>query len=136
MGQEGAPAGLVLLGALDDAENLAIALGVDRDRDQQGNGFLHRTLPPSIALDDRCLECLLAQLWNLQRHRAGLGLQLAIVAPRALVAPGGRPLVALCVAQPIRLRFQHRVQRLLDSTPNDVPQVLAHPIVVDPDHVA
>ena len=35
MGQEGAPAGLVLLGALDDAEDLAVALGVDRDRHQQ-----------------------------------------------------------------------------------------------------
>jgi hypothetical protein len=35
MGQEGAPAGLVLLGALDDAEDLAIAVGVDRDRHQQ-----------------------------------------------------------------------------------------------------
>jgi hypothetical protein len=35
MCQEGAPAGLVLLGALDDAENLAIAVGIDRDRHQQ-----------------------------------------------------------------------------------------------------
>jgi hypothetical protein len=35
VGQKGAPAGLVLLGALDDAENLAIAVGVDRDRHQQ-----------------------------------------------------------------------------------------------------
>ena len=30
MGQEGAPAGLVLLGALDDAEDLAVAVSIDR----------------------------------------------------------------------------------------------------------
>jgi hypothetical protein len=31
MAQEGAPARLVLLGALDDAKNLAVAVAVDRD---------------------------------------------------------------------------------------------------------
>jgi hypothetical protein len=41
MCQEAAPPGLVLLGALDDAENLAVAVGVDRDRHQQ------RDVPPS-----------------------------------------------------------------------------------------
>lgn len=36
MAQEGAPAGgLVLVGALDDTDDLAVALGVDRDRHQQ-----------------------------------------------------------------------------------------------------
>jgi uncharacterized protein YigA (DUF484 family) len=34
MGQEAAPAGLVLLGALDDTENLPVSLGIDRDRHQ------------------------------------------------------------------------------------------------------
>jgi hypothetical protein len=33
--QKSAPTGLVLLGALDNAENLAIALAIDRDRHQQ-----------------------------------------------------------------------------------------------------
>jgi hypothetical protein len=83
-------------------------------------GFLHRTLPPPIALDDR----------------AGLGLQLAIVTSRALVTPRRRPLVASRIAQPIRLRFQHRVQRLLDRAPDDVAEVLAHPLIIDPDHIA
>ena len=69
-------------------------------------------------------------------YRAGLGLQLAVVTPRALVAPGRRALVAPGVAQPIGLCFQHRVQRLLDRAPDDVAKVLAHPLVVDPDHVA
>jgi hypothetical protein len=32
MGQKTAPPGLVLLGALDDAENLPVPLGFDRDR--------------------------------------------------------------------------------------------------------
>jgi hypothetical protein len=35
MAQEGAPAGLVLLGTLDDAENLPVPIGIDRDRHQQ-----------------------------------------------------------------------------------------------------
>jgi hypothetical protein len=98
--------------------------------------FLHRAPAPPIALDDRRLERLPAQLRNLQRHRAGLGLQLAIVAPRALVAPCRRPLIASRIAQPIRLGFQHRVQRLLDRAPDDMAEMLTHPLVVDPDHVA
>ena len=33
-------------------------------------------------------------------------------------------------------RFQHRVQRLLDRPSHDPAQMLTHPIVVDPDHIA
>jgi|HubBroStandDraft_3_1064219.scaffolds.fasta_scaffold05224_2 hypothetical protein len=47
MGQEAAPAGLVLLGALDDAENLAVAVAVDRDRYQQRD---LRTSPAQLRL--------------------------------------------------------------------------------------
>src|SRR5262245_429896 len=61
---------------------------------------------------------------------------LAIVAAGALIAPRFCPLIAPCIAQPIRLRFQHGVQRLLDRPPHDPTQMLAHPLVVDPDHIA
>jgi hypothetical protein len=61
-------------------------------------GLLHRTLPPPIALDDRRLERLPTQLGNLQRDLAGLGLQLALVAARPLIAPGLRAFVALRIA--------------------------------------
>ena len=99
-------------------------------------GLLHRTLPPPIALDDRRLEGLHPQLRNLQRHLAGLGLQLALVAARPLIAPCLRALVTFCVAQPIGLGFQHRVQRLLDRAPDDAPKMIPYPFVIDPDHVA
>ena len=70
------------------------------------------------------------------RHLARLGLQLAIVVAGTLVPPSLRPLVATRIAQSIGLRFQHRVQRLLDCSPHDPAQVLTHPLVVDPDHIA
>jgi hypothetical protein len=63
-------------------------------------------------------------------------MQLAIVASRALVATRCRPLVASRIAQTIGLSFQHRVQRLLDRPPHDPTQVITHPFVVDPDHIA
>jgi hypothetical protein len=50
MAQKAAPAGLVLLGALDDAENLAIAVGVDRDRHQQRD-VAHFTRPAALGYD-------------------------------------------------------------------------------------
>ena len=73
---------------------------------------------------------------HLQRHRARLRLQLALVAPRPQVPSGLRPFVSPGVAEPIGLRLQHRVQRLLDRAPDDLVQMLLDPIVVDPDHVA
>ena len=50
MGQEGAPAGLVLLGALEDAEDLAIAIGIDRDRHQQRH-VAHLASPAALEHD-------------------------------------------------------------------------------------
>jgi hypothetical protein len=35
----------------------------------------------------------------------------------------------------IRLRFQHRVQRLLDRSSHHPTQVLTHSVIIDPDHV-
>ena len=87
-------------------------------------GLLHRALPPAIALDDRRLERLLPQLRHLQRHLAGLRLQLALVAPGPHVPSGLSPLVAPGVAEPIGLRLQHRVQRLLDRAPDNLVQML------------
>src|SRR5262249_58862418 len=76
------------------------------------------------------------ELRHLQPTLTGLGLQLAIVAACTLVAASLSSLVATRVAQPIRLRLQHRVQCLLDSSPHDPTEMLTHPIVVDPDHIA
>src|SRR6516165_8649219 len=172
MVQEGTPAGLVFLGALDDAEDLPVALGIDRNRHQQRDvahlagpaalehdaveieigmfaldrlvppgldlavdplvevgyraradprapqrfgdvldaadrfaglvlldqRFIPRALPPPITLDDRRLEGLPAQLGKLQPDLARLGLQLAVVAAGALIAPSRRPLIATRVA--------------------------------------
>lgn len=44
-------------------------------------------------------------------------------------------LVALGVAQTIRLRLQQRVQRLLHAAPNDLAKVVSNALVVDPDDV-
>jgi site-specific DNA recombinase len=170
--QEARPAGLVLLGALADAQDLAVALGRDADRDQERDvahlarpaapehdpvevdvgvrardrpvpprrdlgvdlpvqpahgagadprapqglgdvldpahgharqvhldqGFLDRGLPPTVALDDRGLERLPAQLRHLQRDLAGPGVQPAPVAPRPRVPSRLGALVAGGVA--------------------------------------
>jgi hypothetical protein len=68
-----------------------------------------------IAFDDRRLERLMAKLRYLQPHLADLGLQVALVVTGAGIAAGRAALVTLGVAQPIRLRIQKRVQRLLHA---------------------
>src|SRR6516164_6620489 len=72
-----------------------------------------RALAPPIALDDRRLERLPAQLRNPQPHLAGLGLQAAFVVAGADIATRGAALIALRIAQPIRLGIEQSVQRLL-----------------------
>src|SRR5262249_60894343 len=62
-----------------------------------------RALAPPIALDDRRLERLPAQLRNPQPHLTGLGLQAALVVAGAGIATCGAALIALRIAQPIRL---------------------------------
>ena len=76
-------------------------------------GLLDRALAPPVTLDDRRLERLRPQLRYPQLDLAGLGLQLALVMAGSGIAPGLAALVALRIAQPIRLGIQQRVQRLL-----------------------
>src|SRR5215813_10746529 len=70
--------------------------------------FFDRALAPPIALDDRRLERLPAQLRNPQPHLTGLGLQAALVVAGAGIATRGAALTALRIAQPIRLGIEQR----------------------------
>src|SRR5262245_50008490 len=85
--------------------------------------FFDRALAPPIALDDRRLERLPAQLRNPQPHLTGFGLQAALVVAGAGIATRGAALIALRIAQPIRLGIEQGVQRLLHGPPH-------HPIEV------
>src|SRR5262249_20131595 len=70
--------------------------------------LLHRALAPPIALDDRRLERLLAQLRYPQPYLASLGLQAALVVAGAGIATRGAALIPLRIAQPIRLGTEQR----------------------------
>ena len=109
----------------------------DRDTGQihLHQGLLDRGLAPAVALDDRRLERLPAQLGHLQRNLASPRLQLPLVAPRPRVLASLRALVAFRLAKPIRLRIQKRVQRLLHAASHDLAQVILNTLVVNPDHV-
>src|SRR5262249_34373510 len=65
-----------------------------------------RAPAPPIAFDDRRLERLPAQLRNPQPHLTGLGLQAALVVASAGIATRGAALIALRIAQPIRLGIE------------------------------
>jgi len=143
--EEGAPARLVLVFALDRPVaplldrpiNLPVQLRHRRRRHPRApqglrevlnppnrnagqihldQSFLNRALTSPIALNDRRLKCLLPKLGHLQPHLAGFGLQLALVMAGPGIASRLATLVALRIAQPIRLRVQQRVQRLLHAT--------------------
>ena len=77
----------------------------------------------------------MAKLRHLQPHLAGLGLQVALVVAGAGIAAGRAALVTLGVAQPIRLRIQKRVQRLLHAAPHHPVEVVLDPLIVDRDDV-
>jgi hypothetical protein len=87
-------------------------------------GLLDRALTPPVAFDDRRLERLMAKLRYLQPHLASLGLQVALVVAGAGIASGRAALVTLGVAQPIRLRIQKCVQRLLHAAPHHPVEVV------------
>src|SRR2546430_7685482 len=71
------------------------------------------TLATPVALDNRRLERLPAQLRNPQPDLTGLGLQAALVVAGAGIATRGAALIALRIAQPIGLGIEQGVQRLL-----------------------
>ena len=66
-------------------------------------GLLDRALTPPIALDDRRLEGLRPKLRYPQLYPAGLGLQLSLVVAGSGIATGFAALIALRIAQSIRL---------------------------------
>jgi hypothetical protein len=67
---------------------------------------------------------------------AGLGLQLTLVTPSTGIATGFAALLALRIAQPIRLGIQQRVQCLLHATPDNAVQVILYPLIVNRDDIA
>src|SRR5262245_28648274 len=94
-----------------------------------------RTLAPPIALDDRRLERLPAQLRYPQPDLAGLGLQAALVVAGAGIATRRAALIPLRIAQPIRLGVEQSVQRLLHGAPHHPFEVALDPLVVNRDDV-
>jgi hypothetical protein len=73
------------------------------------------------------------QVWITVRR---LGLQLTLVTPSTGIATGFAALLALRIAQPIRLGIQQRVQCLLHATPDNAVQVILYPLIVNRDDIA
>src|SRR5262245_29447684 len=71
-----------------------------------------------VILDDGRLERLLAQLRYPQPYLASFGLQAALVVSGPGIPTRLAALIALRIAQPIRLGIEHCVQRLLHGTPH------------------
>ena len=76
------------------------------------------------------------QLRYPQPHLAGLGLQLALVVAGPGIPTGFAALVALRIAQPIRLGIQQGVQRLLHAASHHPVEVVLDPLVVNRDDIA
>src|SRR5262249_61990791 len=66
---------------------------------------------------------------------AGLGLQAALVVAGAGIATPGAALIALRIAQPIRLGIEQGVQRLLHGAPPHSLEVALDPLVVNRDDI-
>src|SRR5262249_27243560 len=80
---------------------------------------------------DSRLERLLAQLRYPQPYLASLGLQAALVVSGAGIPTRLAALIALRIAQPIRLGIEQCVQRLLHGTPHHPIEVALDPLVVN-----
>lgn len=113
---------------LDPAHQHARQVHLDRR-------LLDRAHPPSVAVDDRGLEGLAAQLRHPQRYLARTRVPLALLAACPQIPASLGPLVALGVAQPIGLRIEQGVQRLLNSATHDPAQMVLDPLLVDPNHI-
>src|SRR5262245_16628823 len=88
-----------------------------------------------IPLDDGRLERLLAQLRYPQPYLASFGLQAALVVSGAGIPTRLAALIALRIAQPIRLGIEQCVQRLLHGTPHHPVEVALDPLVVNRDDI-
>ena len=97
--------------------------------------LLDRALAPPIPLDDGRLERLLAQLRYPQPYLAGLGLQAALVVAGAGIATRLAALIALRIAQPIRLGIEQSVQRFLHGPPHHPVEVALDPFIVNRDDI-
>src|SRR5262249_57167926 len=88
-----------------------------------------------IPLDDGRLERLLAQLRYPQPYLASFGLQAALVVSGAGIPTRLAALIALRIAQPIRLGIEQCVQRLLHGTPHHPVEVALDPRVANRDDI-
>jgi len=98
--------------------------------------LLDRRLASPVPLDDLRLERQAPQARDLQLHLARLRLQLPLVRAGSRVHSLGRPLVAARPAQPVRLRVQQPIERLLDARADHLVHVTTHGLLVHPDHPA
>ena len=71
---------------------------------------------------------------HLQRHRARLGLQRAVIVSGPRVEPFRRTGVTLGATQFVGLRFQQAVQGLFDRLPHHLAHVRANLLLLDPKH--
>ena len=92
--------------------------------------LLDRAFAPPIAPDDRRFKGLRPKLRYPQLDLAGLGPQLAFIMPGPGIGAGFAALVALRVAQPIRLGIKQRVQRLLHAASHHAVEVVLDPIII------
>jgi hypothetical protein len=97
--------------------------------------LLHRALPAAVPLNDRSLEGLAPQLWNLEAYFAGAGLQRPIVAASPGVLPSLAALVTAGTAQLVCLSIQHGVQRLFHRATNHLAKMVSDPGFIDLDHL-
>src|SRR6185436_15054507 len=97
--------------------------------------LLHRALPAAVPLNDRSLEGLTPQLWNLEVYFAGAGLQRPIVAASTGVLPSLTAFVTAGTAQLVCLSIQHGVQRLFHRATNHLAKMVSDPGFIDLDHL-
>ena len=86
--------------------------------------FLDRTLPPAVALDDRCLKGLAPQLRNLEVHFPGHGVQRALIATGPGILPTLAAFITSCTTKPISFRIQQRVEGFLNRSTHHLAEMI------------
>ena len=127
--EECAPASLVLLRPLANAEDVPIAALIHADRNQQRD-VAHLASP--AALEHDAVEVNIGVLARdrpiaFQPYLAGLGLQLALIVARARVPTRLAALIASRIAQPVRFGLEQGVQCLLHAPSHDPVEVALDP---------
>src|SRR6478609_2521065 len=98
--------------------------------------FLDRALPPTIALDDRCLEGLAPQLGNLEVHFPGHGVQRTLVAAGPGILPALAAFVTPCTTKSIGFGIQQCVEGLFDRATHHLAEMVPDPSFINLDDLA